>query len=98
MGDGQKIYYDDGNTTAFGVAVITDFNPAQDKIQLTRVNFAANISDGYILSVQSIENLPSTLLFVDNDGIKGLSSADELIAIVQGVTNLHLGASYFTFI
>ncbi|BAY41396.1 hypothetical protein NIES2111_57920 (plasmid) [Nostoc sp. NIES-2111] len=69
-------------------ALITDFNSTQDTIQL-----AGTIND-YVLG-SSGDGLPSGIgiyLTIPD------SATNELIAIVQGDTNLSLNASYFTYL
>ena len=86
-GNSDPVVYYDG----FGVsdyALITDFDPKQDLIQL-----AGSPSD-YTLG-SSPTGLPQgTGLFLD----KPVGQPDELIAIVQGTSDLSLEGSYFTFV
>jgi hypothetical protein len=64
-------------------ARIKDYNQAQDIIKLTNgKSYYLGGSPGGIVS--------GTSIFIDNDGIGGLTSKDELIANLEG-TNLTLG-------
>jgi hypothetical protein len=88
LGTPARVFYDDGDDTTDGTgdyALITDFNPNVDVIQLgwSKTN--------YILGAVP-EGLPDgTAIFLDKPG----DEPDELIAIVQGVTGLDLNQSYF---
>jgi Ca2+-binding RTX toxin-like protein len=87
LGDSQKTYYDDG-TGGLGFtdyALITDFNPAQDRIQLLR---SATYLVGALPSgITAPSNFPTgAILFLDNDGVSGISANDEVIAVFQGLT------------
>jgi hypothetical protein len=88
LGTPARVFYDDGNNTTDGTgdyALITDFNPNVDVIQL------GWSKDNYILGAVP-EGLPEgTAIFLDKPG----DEPDELIAIVQGVTGLDLNQSYF---
>ncbi len=88
LGTPARVFFDDGNDTSDGTgdyALITDFNPNVDVIQL------GWSKDNYILGAVP-EGLPDgTAIFLDKPG----DEPDELIAIVQGVTGLDLNQSYF---
>ncbi len=87
MGIAGYIAYNDGtnaNTGTNDYALIADFDSTQDIIQLRGV-----ISD-YTL----VEQGGSTFIYIDNTG----TNADEVVAIVNGVTGLSLSASYFQFV
>jgi len=66
-----------------GNAVISDFNSAEDAIVLS------GIKDNYSLSVSG----NATSIFLKKPG-----ASDDLIATMQGVTDLNLDQPYFTFI
>ncbi|MEG4344164.1 hypothetical protein QUB70_12860 [Microcoleus sp. A003_D6] len=66
-----------------GNAAISDFNSAEDAIVLL------GVKDNYSLSVSG--NVTSIFL-------KKPGQSDDLIATVQGVTDLNLDRPYFTFI
>jgi hypothetical protein len=86
LGNTANIFYDDGNPLNMGktdYARIKDYNQAQDIIKLTNgKDYYLGGSPGGIVS--------GTSIFIDNDGIGGLTSKDELIANLEG-TNLTLG-------
>jgi len=88
LGTPARVFYDDGDDTTDGTgdyALIADFNPNVDAIQL------GWSKDNYILGGVP-EGLPDgTGIFLDKPG----DEPDELIAIVQGVTGLDLNQSYF---
>jgi Ca2+-binding RTX toxin-like protein len=96
LGDSRNVYYDAGNNANPGVsdyALITNFNSAKDKIQLK-----AGLS--YVIG-SAPSGLPSGAgIYIDNDGIPGLSANDELIGILQGVssTNPTAISSRFSFV
>jgi Ca2+-binding RTX toxin-like protein len=88
LGDVNRSYYDDGNTSTNGVAdyaLITDFNSAEDAIQLW------GATSNYILGNSPISGITGQSLFLDKPG----SEPDELIAILQGVTGLTLTSAAF---
>jgi Ca2+-binding RTX toxin-like protein len=95
LGDSTSVYYDDpslldGRTGGFNnYALITDFNPNQGDLIQLRVA-------GYRLEA-SPTGLPiGTAIYRVEGG--GEFPGQELIAIVQGTTNLNLNASYFHFV
>ena len=76
-------YYDDQKATTSGTgdyALITDFDINQDFIVLK-----GDFSD-YIFEAN--EAGTGVSIFLDNDGKTGFSPTDELIAQVEGVTEL----------
>jgi Domain of unknown function (DUF4114)/Calx-beta domain/von Willebrand factor type A domain len=82
-------YYDDGSNLTPGLndyALITDFNSAEDKIilgsQLTK----------YRLAASPIAGIVGQALYFDKPG----TEPDELIAILQGVSNLTLTSPAFS--
>lgn len=86
-------YYDNGNNQTAGTndyALITDFNPSQDRIQLL------GKASEYLLQATS-SGLPNGMgIYVNKSG----NEPDELIGILQGVTSssLNLTASYFMYV
>ncbi|HAX77653.1 MAG TPA: hypothetical protein DCY88_17915 [Cyanobacteria bacterium UBA11372] len=89
LGSKMGAYYNDGNTKDKGLsdyAIITDFNSKQDFIVLS------GSASGYRL-VTSPKGLPSGTAIYQRTAIE-----DELIAIVQGTTDLSLSSSYFNYI
>ncbi|NJP10105.1 MAG: hypothetical protein HC866_12010 [Leptolyngbyaceae cyanobacterium RU_5_1] len=90
LGSFLDMLYDDQNTATDGTAdyaLITDFNPSQDVIQL------AGQRGNYILK-PSPAGLPTgTAIYLDKAG----TEPDELVAIAAGITSLDLNATYFRF-
>ncbi|BAY24533.1 protein with type I secretion target domain and SCP-like extracellular domain [Calothrix sp. NIES-2100] len=89
LGDRNQAYYNDGNNTNLGLGdyvLITDFNSQEgDKIQLY------GSADNYFLGA-SPKGLPKgTAIFLRT------SNQNELIAIVQGDTNVNSISSTFKF-
>ncbi|MDZ8106198.1 MAG: hypothetical protein RM338_11325 [Nostoc sp. DedQUE12a] len=78
-------FYSDGNTSTSGLgdyALIADFNPLEDTIQLS------GSKSSYSLGAVPTGLATGTALFLNEN-------SPELIAIIQGSTNLSLSASYF---
>lgn len=91
LSDSNNVYYNDGNAATSGnqdYALIMDFNLNEDKIHLkgAATNYGLQTSGG------------DTNIYLDNDGIAGLSANDELIGIVKGVVDLSLRGSYFHYV
>ncbi|MDB9419312.1 hypothetical protein PN467_01890 [Microcystis aeruginosa CS-563/04] len=87
LGDKTWIGYDDGNITSAGdndYALITDFNPTDDIIQLN------GSSSDYLLTVSGA----NTNLYINKPG----NEPDELIAIINNNKALSLTASYFSYV
>jgi VCBS repeat-containing protein len=88
LGDVSWLGYDDRNPLTDGTgdyASITDFKPTEgDIIQLQ------GSKSNYLLEISGSD----TRLSIDKPG----SEPDELVAIIQGVTNLNLDANYFVFV
>lgn len=81
--------YDDLNPSSAGTAdyaLIKDLKSSDDSIQLT------GAKSNYFLAASPAGLPQGTALFFDKPG----SQTDELIGIVEAVTNLNLNASYFT--
>ena len=70
------------------VGIVTDFNPTEDKIQL------AGSAEDYVLEL----TYEGTSIFLDSDNNGVLSDTDDEIAVVEGVSDLDLGSSDFTFV
>ncbi|MFB2938906.1 cadherin-like domain-containing protein, partial [Aerosakkonemataceae cyanobacterium BLCC-F154] len=86
LGDVIWLTYDDNDTATDGsndYVTIADFNLTEDIIQLQ------GSPNKYILEVSDSD----TKLLID----KPSNEPDELIAIIQGVTDLNLEADYFVF-
>jgi predicted AlkP superfamily pyrophosphatase or phosphodiesterase len=83
LGDRNKFYYNDRNSSGPGTsdyALITDFNPKEDFIQLRE-------GQTYLIGTSSTGLPTGVAIFIDNDGISGLSVNDELIGILQNLTS-----------
>ncbi|HEY9691409.1 MAG TPA: putative Ig domain-containing protein [Oculatellaceae cyanobacterium] len=99
LGTNAGVLYNDGVSTNAGLkdyARILDFNVAEDVVQLT---------DGlsYYLGAAPTGTYSGsgTGIFIDNDGTAGLSTKDELIGVLQGVTlagAITAGTPGFTFV
>nr|WP_306466890.1 Calx-beta domain-containing protein [Thermoleptolyngbya sichuanensis] len=89
LGDQQRVFYDDGKRNNAGLkdyALIKDFNPQQDAIQLH-----GKASDYRLGSAP--QGLPrGNAIFLET------GRTDELIAIVQGNGKLNLNSSMFQFV
>jgi Ca2+-binding RTX toxin-like protein len=93
---GVNVYYDSNLKTAglSDYALITDFNPNEDIIALTRVQgFGQTVPVNYVLGASPDGS--RTGIFID----KPNTQADELIAVLQGVPQgtLNLNGSYFSY-
>ncbi|NEQ47521.1 MAG: hypothetical protein F6K00_29855 [Leptolyngbya sp. SIOISBB] len=91
LGNAYSIFYDDFNSDTNGTndyALITDFNPAEDKIQLQ------GPSSKYVLGPSPIGDITGTGIFIG----KGDSEPNELIAIVQNVSDLDLDSEAFEYV
>jgi len=89
---GINVYYDSQSTSDY--ALITDFNPNEDIIALTRVQgFGQTVPVNYVLGASPDGS--GTGIFID----KPNTQADELIAVLQGVPQgtLNLNGSYFSY-
>ncbi|MBT9316341.1 calcium-binding protein [Leptothoe spongobia] len=90
LGQSGHVFYDDGNSNGFGssdYALITDFEKTSDTIQLW------GKASNYALGSASIFGISGTAVYLKTQSI----FSDELIAIVQGSSNLDLNASYFEY-
>jgi Ca2+-binding RTX toxin-like protein/protocatechuate 3,4-dioxygenase beta subunit len=86
LGDSVRNYYDDGSTTNGGAAdyaLITDFNPLEDKVVLH------DPVTSYLLSVVGV----NTNLYINKPG----AEPDELIAVFQNANGLSLSSGAFTY-
>lgn len=90
LGDAINLYYDNFGNSDY--ALITDFNPAEgDIIQLNKCG-----NNGTYFLSQSPEGLPSgTAIFGSSNS---WPFGNDLIAIVQGATNLNLTEPYFNLV
>ncbi len=86
LGTAAGVFYNDGNPNTAGTAdyaLITDFNPAEDFLQLRGSRSSYQVGS-------SPAGLPTGVALFLREAVP------ELIAIVQGVNSLDLNASYFT--
>jgi Ca2+-binding RTX toxin-like protein len=96
LGNRSRAYYNDLNSSSAGTsdyALITDFNPNEDFIQLK-----AGLT--YLIGA-SPAGLPTGVgIFIDNDGTPGLTANDEAIGILQNLTSSDVNtiASRFTLV
>jgi RHS repeat-associated protein len=77
LGKGNVDFYDDGNVATAGLdgyALITDFNPREDTIQLAKARST------YVFADTTIGGTPGTAIYIDKPG----TEPDELIALLQG--------------
>jgi RHS repeat-associated protein len=77
LGKGNVDFYDDGNVATAGLdgyALITDFNPREDTIQLAKARST------YVFADTTIGGTPGTAIYIDKPG----TEPDELIAVLQG--------------
>ena len=70
------------------VGIVIDFNPTEDNIQLS------GSAEDYVLEF----TYEGTSIFLDSDNNGVLSDTDDEIAVVEGVSNLDLNSSDFTFV
>ncbi len=85
LGATVGVFYTDANASTSGLgdyALIADFNPTEDMLQLS------GFKSSYSLGAVPTGLATGTALFLNE-------SSPELIAIIQGSTNLSLSASYF---
>ncbi|HEY9844796.1 MAG TPA: hypothetical protein V6D03_01205, partial [Candidatus Caenarcaniphilales bacterium] len=100
LGDAYVFYTDEESpfTGASHYALITDFNPTQDIIQLagTASPRLPGTPADYSLSATS-GSLPAGIA-INRQVQEQDKIVDNLVAIVQGVTELNLESSYFRFV
>ncbi|MGL5074885.1 MAG: calcium-binding protein, partial [Waterburya sp.] len=90
LGDATQTFYNDEDNGSEGIedyAVIQDFNPNEDVIELSE---AEGI---YLLGSSPIEGISGTGLYIDQLD----SETDELVAVIEGISpdDLDINASYF---
>ena len=91
LGDANQTFYDDGESSSQGredYALIKDFDLTEDKIELL------GSKDNYRLGFSPITDLTGTAVYRVGDGYE----ADELIAIIEDVTELNLNSDVFSSI
>lgn len=97
---GQYAYADfDKSTSGLGdYALITDFDSSQDSITLTGSGSSSIPSSSlYVLGSSPISGVSGTAIYLNSDGNAGVGSTDELLAVLQGTSNLNLTSSYFSY-
>ncbi|MEL6816332.1 MAG: calcium-binding protein [Cyanobacteria bacterium J06598_3] len=73
-------------------AVITDFNSAEDRIELM------GSAGRYVLGASPVSGVSGTAIYADKNRNGRLSTEDELVAIVQGSERLSLTEDYFKYL
>ncbi|MEO0769255.1 MAG: calcium-binding protein, partial [Cyanobacteria bacterium J06649_4] len=73
-------------------ALITDFNKAEDRIELM------GSAGRYVLGTSPIDGVSGTAIYADTNRNGNLSDSDELVAIVQGSQALSLTEDYFKYL
>jgi hypothetical protein len=90
LGDSTSAYYSNDDSSDPGVedfALITDFSSGEDILQVWgQGNYAIGAASG------------GAGIFLDDDGIDGLSSSDELIAVLAGFTEADATAIVASFL
>jgi Ca2+-binding RTX toxin-like protein len=79
LGNSSGAFYSNTNNSNPGLgdyALITDFSPTDDRLQLTS-------GATYVLGTTTVD-ATALGLFIDNDGTAGLSGGDELIGVLRG--------------
>jgi Ca2+-binding RTX toxin-like protein len=71
-------------------ALITDFNTTEDVIELS--------VGQYVLGSAPVGGVSGSSIYLDTDSSGSVSSGDDLITVVQGVTGLDLSADYIVYI
>lgn len=82
LGTDNTAFYDDGDNSSNGVAdyaLILDFDPTEDLIQLSG-------TETYYLDADPQGTLSGMGVFMENDGTAGFSSEDELVAVLKDST------------
>lgn len=95
LSNSTTVFYNDTNNSNSGLAdyaLITDFNSTVDKIQLE------GSANKYLLGSSPVSGISGKAIYLDTNNNKAFNSTDELVAIVEGATNLNLTASYFVYI
>ncbi|GAB4380946.1 MAG: hypothetical protein Kow00121_38300 [Elainellaceae cyanobacterium] len=89
LGDGVKDFYNDSNNSNRGLgdyALIQGFNAAEDKIELT------GSAGRFVLGSSPISGIQGTAIYLRT------GNTNELISVVQNVSNLNLNSSTFTYL
>lgn len=93
LGD-EKVFYNDGNNSSSGLkdyAIITDFNSKVDYIQLV-----GNSRDYVLGQVDGIKQ--GMCIFLDTNINGKFDSKDELVAVIEGYSDLNLKSSSFIYV
>jgi Ca2+-binding RTX toxin-like protein len=94
--------YDDQNNSTSGLGnygLIKDFNPLEDTIGLAASgNSSIPSASQYVLGSSPIAGTSGTALYFNTDSAAGVGSTDELLAVLQGTSNLSLTDSYFNYV
>lgn len=80
LGDSRGRFYDDGKSTSAGLsdyALITDFTPGSDKIQLK--------GGSYFIAMTTVNGVNGTGIFFDSNGNGSFGNTDEFIGLLKGV-------------
>jgi Ca2+-binding RTX toxin-like protein len=83
LGSDRQTFYNDADVINPGFnsyALIADFNSGEDLVQLR-----SHLS--YVFGSDPTGNSSDLALFIDDDGISGISDRDELIAIFTGINS-----------
>jgi subtilisin family serine protease len=92
LGDARGRFYDDGLSSRAGTsdyALITDFSPGADKIQLK--------GGSYFIAMTTISGVNGTGIFFDSDGNRSLGNRDEFIGLLKGVAVSSVSSSDFSW-
>lgn len=94
LGDASQVYYNSRLLPSVfppdkDYAIITDFNPQQDFIQLSA-------KGSYSFGSSPIADVSGTAIYLDKDA--GGDLEQQIVAIVQDTSNLNLDSSYFVFV
>lgn len=92
LGDARGRFYDDGRANNSGrsdYALINDFIPGSDKIQLK--------AGAYFLSNTTVNGVSGAGIFFDSNGNGSLGNLDEMIGLVKGVPVASLSTGDFTW-
>ncbi|MGB7413883.1 MAG: calcium-binding protein, partial [Thermosynechococcaceae cyanobacterium] len=98
LASSTRVFYDDGNSASAGLgdyAVISDFVASTDIIQL-KSGLSYNFG-----SVSGPVGTNSSGIYIDNDGVGGLSGRDELIGVIKNTQlsgSINAAIPGFTFV
>lgn len=92
LGDARGRFYDDGKSTGAGLsdyALITDFAPGSDKIQLK--------GGSYFIAMTTVNGVNGTGIFFDSNGNGSFGNTDEFIGLLKGVAVSSVSSSNFSW-